>query len=39
MKSYFTREYLIESILNEDLALDAPTSPRKRSNFATDDIV
>lgn len=36
MKSYFTREYLIESILNEDLALDAPTSPRKRSNFATD---
>ncbi len=36
MKSYFTREYLIESILNEDLALAAPTSPRKRSNFVTD---
>lgn len=36
MKSYFDREYLIESILNEDVALDAPTSPRKRSNFVTD---
>ena len=36
MKSYFDREYLIESILNEDIALDAPTSPRKRSNFVTD---
>lgn len=36
MKSYFDRKYLIESILNEDVALDAPTSPRKRSNFVTD---
>lgn len=36
MMNYISREYLIESILNEDLALGAPTSPRKRSTFISD---
>lgn len=36
MKSYFTRKYLIDSILNEDVALADSTSSRKRSNFVTD---
>ena len=36
MKNYISREFLIESILNEDVALGAPTHPKKRSTFVTD---
>jgi hypothetical protein len=36
MKFYFSRENIIDAILNEDAALDAPTSSRKRSKFVTD---
>ena len=36
MMNYISRDSLIESILNEDVALGAPTHPKKRSTFVTD---